>query len=81
MLELEQKARWLRPVGQSLPRAVTQRPKKASSRVVAPARALPAIVEYKQALDKLDAVEAELAEWLNAPWRGASRRTSRRRSS
>ena len=68
ILQLEQKARWLRPVGRSLPPAVTQPKKRAAGKPRRPTRTLSTILEeYRQTLEHLESIEGELAEWLNGP--------------
>lgn len=67
MLQLQQKAAWLRPRGASLPQAV-RTPRKAKSKPGATKRPISKVLEdYKEALDRLEEIEAELAVWLNDP--------------
>ncbi len=65
MLRLEQKARWLHPLARSIPKAVTRSRQKAAS-TRPKTKALPtAVKEHKETLNHLDAIAAELADWLN----------------
>lgn len=71
MLQLQLKARWLRPgPDQSVPRRIRIRPKK-SGLVLKDApkqRAIESIVEeYRKTLDRLEEIESELEAWLNEP--------------
>ena len=67
-LQLEQKSRWL-PRREASPRRRIHKSRKGESSPPRGPRPISTIVkDYKEALDKLDDIEAELAEWLADPW-------------
>lgn len=65
MIQLQEKARWLRPSGGSLPRGATRPRKKADHAQPRPISSI--VQDYKDTIDKLEKVEAELYDWLTAP--------------
>jgi len=68
MLQLEQKARWLRPVDGALPAAVVQSPRKRKVFSQKPVRTFSVILqEYRETLARLESIEREMADWLNDP--------------